>query len=72
MSESDPLIRLLGTPGADAGCEGGLAVLAEFVEGELEGRDVRELFPELAEHLRNCSACAEDCEGLLALARKTH
>ena len=72
MSESDPLIRLLGTPGADAGCEGGMAVLAEFVEGELEGRDVRELFPALAEHLRNCSACAEDYEGLLALARKAH
>ena len=70
MSESDPLMRLLGTPGADAGCEGGLAVLAEFVEGELEGRDVRDLFPALAEHLRNCPACAEDHEGLLALARR--
>ena len=31
--------------GEDAGCEGGLALLAEYVEGELAGRDVVELFP---------------------------
>ena len=61
--------RLLGTPGGDAGCEGGLAVLAEYVEGELEGRDVRELLPDVAKHLRDCPACAEDYEGLVALAR---
>jgi hypothetical protein len=69
---NDPLTRLLGTGGADAGCEGGLAVLAEYVEGELEGRDVRALFPALAEHLRNCPACAEDHVGLLALVREHH
>jgi hypothetical protein len=66
---TDLLTRLLGTPGADAGCEGGMALLAEYVEGELGGRDVRALFPALAEHLRNCDACAEDHEGLLALVR---
>lgn len=58
MSERDPLTRLLGTRGKDAGCEGALAVLAEFVEGELQGRNVRELLPAVAEHLRNCPACA--------------
>jgi predicted anti-sigma-YlaC factor YlaD len=70
MSERDPLTRLLGTPGADAGCEGALALLAEYVEGELEGRNVRERLPALDEHLRNCPACAEDYEGLVALARE--
>jgi predicted anti-sigma-YlaC factor YlaD len=40
------------------------------VEGELEGRNVRELLPAVAEHLRNCPACAEDYEGLVALARE--
>ena len=70
MTDNDTLSRLLGTPGEDAGCEGGLAVLAEYVEGQLEGRDVRELFPGLAAHLRNCPACAEDYEGVLALARE--
>ena len=66
---TDLLTRLLGTPGADAGCESGLGVMAEYVEGELAGRDVRSLFPALAEHLRNCPACSEDHDGVLALVR---
>jgi hypothetical protein len=70
MSEHDPLARLLGTPAEDAGCEGGLALLAQYVEGEVDGRNVRELFPAVAEHLRNCPACAEDYEGLIALVRE--
>ena len=70
MNERDPLTRLLGTPGEDAGCEGGLVLLAEYVEGELAGLEVRELFPTLAAHLRNCPACAEDYEGLVALVRE--
>jgi alkylhydroperoxidase family enzyme len=70
MSERDPLTRLLGIPGKDAGCEQALALLAEYVEGELDGRSVRELLPAVAAHLRNCSACAEDHEGLVALARE--
>jgi hypothetical protein len=69
MSEHEPLTGLLGVPGEDAGCEGGLALLGEYVEGELKGRDVGELFPALAAHLRNCPACAEDYEGLVALVR---
>jgi hypothetical protein len=70
MSERDPLTRLLGTPGKDAGCEGALTLLAEYVEGELKGRNVRQLLPAVAEHLHNCPACAEDYEGLVALARE--
>jgi predicted anti-sigma-YlaC factor YlaD len=70
MSEHHPLIRLLGIPGKDAGCEETLALLAEYVEGELEGRNVRELLPAVAAHLHNCPACAEDYEGLVALARE--
>lgn len=70
MSERRPLTGLLGTPDEDAGCEGGLAVLAEYVEGELVGRNVRDLFPALTAHLRNCPACAEDYEGLVALIRE--
>lgn len=67
MGDVDPLTRLLGTPGTDAGCEGTLTLLAGYVEGELEGRNVRDLLPGVAEHLRNCPACAEDHEGLAAL-----
>jgi len=69
MNEHDPLTRLLGTAGDDAGCEGGMVVLAEYVEAELAGRDVVALFPAVAAHLRNCSACAEDYRGLVALVR---
>ena len=69
---NDSLTRLLGTSGHDAGCEGGMVVFAEYVESELAGKDVGELFPTVAEHLRNCRACAEDHEGLVALAREHH
>ena len=69
MSHDDDLTWLLGTPGEDTGCEGGMAVLAEYVELELAGRNAAELFPGLAAHLRNCPACAEDYEGLVALVR---
>jgi hypothetical protein len=69
MSERDPAADLLGTPRADAGCEGTLALLADYVEGELDGRNVAELMPAVAEHLRNCPDCSEDHEGLLELVR---
>ncbi|HEX6723811.1 MAG TPA: hypothetical protein VF073_01085 [Gaiella sp.] len=67
---SEPLTGLLGMPGEDAGCNGGLAVIAEYVELEVEGRDARELFPGFATHLHNCAACAEDYESLVALVRE--
>ena len=70
MNERDLSTRLLGTPSEDAGCEATLAALAEYVEGELEGRNVAQLMPAVAKHLRNCPACAEDYEGLVVLARE--
>ena len=72
MSERDLVKRLLGSSGADAGCERTLALLAEYVEGELTGLDVDGLLPAVAKHLRNCPACAEDYQGLTGLARKEH
>jgi hypothetical protein len=70
MSDHDPLAELLGVRGEDAGCDGGFAVLAEYVEAELDGRNVVALFPAVAAHIRNCPACVEDYRGLLALARE--
>jgi len=69
MSESDLTSRLLGTDGEDAGCEGTLARLAEYVEAELAGREMDELLVAVAEHVRNCPACAEDYRGLVELVR---
>ena len=66
---NDLATRLLGTAGADAGCEGAFALLAEYVEGELAGRQMAELLPAVAEHLRNCPACGDDYQGLMALIR---
>ena len=70
MNERDPLTRLLGTPDEDPGCEAGMAVIAEYVEAGLTGRNAYELFPGLAAHLRNCPACAEDDEGILAIVSR--
>ena len=70
MSDRDLITRLLGTPREDTGCEGALARLAEYVESELAGSEMAELLPTVAEHLRNCPACAEDYRGLIALVRE--
>lgn len=70
--EPDLLTRLLGTESEDSGCDAGFAVLAENVERELEGANVRGLLPAVAAHLRNCPACSDDYEGLVALAREPH
>jgi predicted anti-sigma-YlaC factor YlaD len=69
MTDNDLTTRLLGTAGEDAGCEKTLARLAEYVEGELSGREMAELLPAIAKHLRNCPACAEDYRGLADLLR---
>jgi predicted anti-sigma-YlaC factor YlaD len=70
VTDSDLTTRLLGTAAEDAGCEATLAHLAEFAEGELSGREMSELLPAVAEHLRNCPACAEDYRGLVELVRR--
>ena len=69
MSDCDLVTRLLGTAGADTGCDAAHARLAEYIEGELAGREMAELLPAVAEHLRNCPACIEDYRGLRALVR---
>lgn len=71
MNEHDLVTRLLGSSGDDTGCEGAHALLAEYIEGELAGRRVAELFPAVARHLSNCPACIEDYRGLLALVRES-
>ncbi|HEX5534141.1 MAG TPA: hypothetical protein VFX33_10415 [Actinomycetales bacterium] len=64
------LIKLLRTSiGEDAGCEGVFALLDQYVEAELAGRDAQALWPAIAEHLRQCDPCAQDHAALLALVR---
>ena len=69
MNTSD-LLRLLRASGEDSGCEEAFALLDQYVEAELQGRDAAALLPAVAEHLRNCAPCAEDHAALLALVRE--
>ena len=70
MNKRD-LINLLKTSsGEDSGCEEAFALLDEYLEAELEGRDVEALLPAVAEHLRNCAPCSEERAALLALLKE--
>lgn len=69
MNTTD-LLRLLRASGHDSGCEGAFELLDQYVEAELEGRDVEALLPAVAEHLRNCGPCGADHAALLALVRE--
>jgi hypothetical protein len=67
---SDSLERLLGVGVEDPGCEATFEVLDRYVEAVLRGEDVKERFAGVIAHLRNCDACREDAEGLLAALRE--
>ena len=53
------------TPGAIPAAK----ILAEGTSIRLTGEDVERGFPEFMNHVRNCAACREDAEGLLAALR---
>ena len=65
MSQS-PLDRLLGHDDPDPGCDAGLEVIDQYCEAVRRGEDAAGRFPAFAAHLRNCTACREDTEALLA------
>lgn len=62
----DPLEPLLGSPGPDPGCDTTFEQLDRYCDAVRRGVDVTREFPEFVTHLRNCAACREDTEGLLA------
>lgn len=65
-----PLSWLLAIRGDDPGCDAVFEALDRYVEAVLHGEDVTAAFAWLALHLRNCIACHEDTEGLLAALRE--
>ena len=68
---TDPALdRLLGPAQPETSCDECFARLDAYVERELRSGDAERAMPELAAHLRGCSACAEDHESLGALARE--
>lgn len=66
----EPLDLLLGEPGPDPGCEAVFEQLDRYCEAVRAGADVARDFPDVLRHLRNCAACREDTEGLLALLER--
>ena len=61
--------RLLGPAGRDAGCERCFEALDAYVEGELAGRPVADLYPAVATHLAACPDCGQDHDALVDLLR---
>jgi predicted anti-sigma-YlaC factor YlaD len=68
---TDPLLdRLLGSADADPGCDATFELLDRYVDAVVRGDDVASQYAGVLVHLRNCPACREDAEGLLAAARE--
>ena len=63
----DELLRAID---GDAGCTAGEEILDAFVELELAGQDPAATYPGTAIHLRSCTGCRADHDGLLEAARR--
>ena len=63
---SDALQSLLGHPGRDPGCDAAFEQFDRYCDAVRRGEDAAREFPEFVAHIRNCAACREDAEGLLA------
>jgi hypothetical protein len=61
-----PIEQLLGIDDRDPGCEGAFAVLDEYAEAVHRGEAIGPQYAEFVTHIRNCAACREDAEGLVA------
>lgn len=57
---------LLGNPDRDSGCEKAFEQLDEYAEAVRRGEDVSHRFQEILTHVKNCAACREDTEAMLA------
>ena len=70
MSDPDldlTLLRLLGPPEPEIGCDECFELLDRYVELELADAPADALVPGLRAHLAGCPACAEEHESLRAL-----
>lgn len=70
MTDGTYLQELLRSEDGDPGCEAGIEILDAYVELELAGEDPASTYPGTAIHLRSCSACRTDHDGLLDAARR--
>ena len=70
MTDIDAIDELLRAHEGDAGCSAGEPIMDQYVEIELRGEDPSERFPGTAIHLRVCSGCRADHDGVLEAARR--
>ena len=61
------LQKLLGSADADPGCEDAGELMDAYCELVARGEPVSDRYAEFLTHMRNCTACREDMEGLLAM-----
>ena len=64
------LEKLLGDDGADPGCDAAGELMDAYCEAIAAGRAVPQQFDAFVRHMRNCIACREDTEGLLAILQQ--
>ncbi|HEV8448111.1 MAG TPA: hypothetical protein VGQ44_14880 [Gemmatimonadaceae bacterium] len=69
MTDID-LDRLLGSDRDDPGCDEAGELMDAYCDLVSRGEPVSDQFEEFLTHMRNCDACREDMEGLLALVRE--
>ena len=70
MTDPRDLDELLRAADGDSGCAATATVLGAYVELELAGEDAARVYPGAAVHLRSCSACRSDHDGVLEAARR--
>jgi hypothetical protein len=68
MTGFETLHRFLRTDIRDVGCTRTFELIDVYVEMVLARLDAESRYPGVAAHLRACNPCAQDFQGLLALA----
>ena len=68
MSDFD-LQRILGSPETDPGCDEAGELMDAYCELAARGEPASDRYAEFLTHMKNCTACREDMEGLLAMLR---
>ena len=69
MTDDTRLQDLLRSEDRDAGCTSG-DIIDAYIDLELAGEDPAATYPGTAIHLRTCTACRADHDGLLDAARR--
>jgi hypothetical protein len=66
MNDWSALDRFLQTDPRDVGCAEAMEMLHVYAEMVASGAQAEQRYPGIAAHLRACSPCGQDFEGLLA------